>query len=91
MKIQVDETMYQYLLRATAAAPHRLLELEDVSDERTREFSLIGALEFAVVIGGAAHRFDARRRIDIFESTPRLIRHWSWLWRPVERRRSSRT
>lgn len=82
MKIQVDGIMYQYVLRVTAAAFYgaaRFPELEN-ADKKTKEFALVASLEFAVVIGGSTHRFDAAKAIDIFEATPRLIRHWSWLF-----------
>lgn len=83
MKIQVDGVMYQYAQRASAAlfyGPHRLPEFESVTHDRTREDVLIASLEFAVMIEASTHRFGARRNMDIFEATPRLIRHWSWVF-----------
>lgn len=52
----------------------------DSTDDQTRDFTLMAALESAVMMGAMSHHFDARRKVDVFQATSRLIKHWSWMF-----------
>jgi len=86
MKIQIDGVAYEFVLRASAATFYdpKLLPEFDQADEDAKEFALMATLELGVIMGAVSHRFDARRKLDIFQSTSRLIRHWAWVF-PGER------
>jgi hypothetical protein len=74
MRIAMDAIVHEYFrlslssIRETAA---------EVKEEREREIFMMGILEAMLSLETIAHEFDAIEHIDVFTSTPRLIRNWT--------------
>jgi hypothetical protein len=74
MRIAMDAIVHEYLLLSLNSI--RVIATE-VKDERAREIVTMRALENMLSLETVAHEFDPMENIDVFTSTPKLIRNWA--------------
>jgi hypothetical protein len=74
MRIALDAVVYEYVLLSLNAV--REIAMMAV-EERARERVMMRMLERMLSLGTIAHEFNSSENIDVFTSTPRLIRNWT--------------
>jgi hypothetical protein len=83
MDLKMDAVVKEYAVKAMGSlffGPESPLELVDENSDESKEQALMTILELMVYSGAATHRYDAKKRVDEFSCTERLIKHWGWVF-----------
>ncbi len=81
MKVEIDDAAYEAVLRMLPAA----LETLGIDDgapiaERMQEKLLLLTLSNMTCTGALEYNFNRQRVLDVFRASPRLLRHWTWMF-----------
>lgn len=71
MKVEMDAVTNEYMLDALETVP------EPNKPARSRERAVTVALKTLINSGLVTHRYDARKGVDEFRATERLIQRWT--------------
>jgi hypothetical protein len=78
-RIEMDAVVKEYalcMLKSVLYGPKRLLALRNENDDRVKERVFMSVLESMVRSGAANHRYDDKRKIDVFLASETLTQNW---------------